>query len=91
MFYYFKKGKNETEIQKKIHAIFGKGTVTNRTYQKFHSGDFSLDYAPQSGIPIKVDSDQIKTLLENNQCYTMWKIINIFKISKSVVSGENEK
>ena len=53
----------------------------------FRAGDFSLDDAPRSGRPIEVDSDQIETLIENNQRYTTREIANILKISKS--STEN--
>ena len=55
-----------------------KGFVT------FHVGDFSLDDAPQSSRPVEVDSDQIKTLTENNQRYAIQETANIFKISKSI-------
>ena len=52
---------------------------------KFCTGDFSLDDdAPWSGGPVEVDSDQIKTLIENNQHYTTLEIAVIFKISKSI-------
>ena len=51
---------------------------------KFLARDFSLDDAPRSGRPVKVDSDQIKTLIENSQHYAMWEIANILKISKSI-------
>ena len=51
---------------------------------KFRAGDSSLDDAPRSGRPVEVDNDQIKTLTENNQYYTMWEIVNILKISKSI-------
>ena len=78
MLYYFKKGKNTTEMQKKICAVYGEGAVTDRTCQKwfakFHAGDFSLDDAPRSGRPVEVDSDQIKTLIENNQHSTTQKL-----------------
>ena len=30
MFYYFKKGKNATEVQKKIAAVYGEGAVTDQ-------------------------------------------------------------
>ena len=53
-------------------------------FAKFHAGDFSLDDAPWSGRPVEVDSDQIKTLIENNQCYATWEIADILKISKSI-------
>ena len=33
--YYFKKGKNATETQKKICAVYGEGAVTDRTCQKW--------------------------------------------------------
>ena len=49
---------------------------------KFCAGDLLLDDAPRLGRP--VDSDQVETLTENNQCYTLWEIADILKISKSV-------
>ena len=59
---------------KKDCAVYGNYTVNERTCQKwfakFRAGDL-LNDAPRSGRPVEVDSDQIKTLLENNQHYTM--------------------
>ena len=49
----------------------------------FRAGDVSLDDAPQSGRPVEVDNDQIKTLIENNE-HTMREIADILKISKSL-------
>ena len=70
----FKKGKNTTEIQKQIYTVYGEGAVTDQTcpkwFAKFCVGDFSLDDATQSGRPVEVDSNQIKTLPENNECST---------------------
>ena len=51
---------------------------------KFHAGDFSLDDAPWLDNPAKVDSDQIKTLIGNNQHSTTWETADILKISKSI-------
>ena len=56
-------------------------------FAKFCAGDFSQEDAPQLGRPVKVDSDQIETLTENNQHYTTREIADILKISKS--STEN--
>ena len=46
MLYYFKKGKNVTEMQKNC-AVYGEGAVTDQMRQtwfpKFPAGDFSLD------------------------------------------------
>ena len=87
--YYFKKGKNATETRKKFCAVYGEGAVTDQMCQKwfvkFCAGNFSLDDAPWSGRPVEVDSDQIETLIENNQRYTTQEIADIFKISKSSV------
>ena len=82
--YYFKKGKNATEMQKMISAVYGEGAVTDRTRPKwfanFCAGELSMDDAPQLGRPVEVDSNQTERLIEN-----------ILKISKSIVIGENEK
>ena len=88
MLYYFKKGKNASETQKKIGAVYGEYAVTDRTCQKwfvkFCAVDFSLDDAPRLGRLVEVDSNQIKTLIENTHCYTTWVIAVILKISKSI-------
>ena len=69
--------------KEKICAVCGERAVTDRTGQmcfvKFPAGDFLLDDAPWSGRPVKVDSDQIQTLIENNQCYTMQEILTYSK------------
>ena len=88
MLYYFKKGKNASEMPKQICAAYGEGTVTDQTCQKwflmFHAGDFLLNDAPGLGRPVEADSDQIETLTENNQGYTTWETADILKKSKSV-------
>ena len=52
-------------MQEKICAVYGEGAVTDQTCQKwfakFHAGDFLLDDAPRLGLPVEIDSDQIKT------------------------------
>ena len=53
-------------------------------FVKFCAGNFSLDNAPQSGRPVEVESDQIETLIENDQSYTTQEIAHILKISKSI-------
>ena len=52
---------------------------------KFSAGE--LENAPPLGRPTEVDSDQIKTLTENNECYTTWEIADILKIAKSIVAN----
>ena len=64
--------------------MYGEGAVNDHTCQKwfvrFHAGDILLGDA---GRPVEVDSNKkIETLNENNQCYAMWEIANILKISE---------
>ena len=58
--------------------------MCQKWFAKLCAGDFSLDDAPWSGRPVEVDSDQIKTLTENNQHYTTLEIAHILKIPKSI-------
>ena len=71
MICYFKKGRNATKTHKKHFTVYGEDAVTSRTCQKwfakFHAGDFFLDDAHWLGRTVAVDSDQIETLIENNQ------------------------
>ena len=86
--YDFKKGKNATETQNKISAVYGEGAVTDWTCHKWFAVScwkFSLDHAPRSGRPVEVDSNQIKKLIENNQCETE-ETDDMLKISKSIKS-----
>ena len=59
-------------------------------FAKFCAKDFLLDDAPWSDRPVEVDSDQFKTLMENNQISYHTRDSQILKISKSI-TGENEK
>ena len=73
--------------RKKICAVY-EGAVNNQTCQKwfakFCAGNFWLGDAPQLGRPVEVNSNQIETLIENDQHYATWEIADIFKISKSI-------
>ena len=63
MLHYFKKGKNATEMQKKICAVCAEGAVTDRMCQKWfamvYAGDFWLDDAPWLDRPVEIDSNQM--------------------------------
>ena len=49
MLYYFKKGKNATEIQIKICAVYREGAMTNRTCQKWFAKFFgTIDIWPNN-------------------------------------------
>ena len=89
MLYYFKKGKNTIEMQKKIVQCMEKVlwliAYVKSGLQSF-AGHFLLDDVLWLGRLFEVDSDQIEMLTENNQCYIMKEIADILKISKSIKS-----
>ena len=58
--------------------------MCQKWFTKFCAGDFSVDYAPQSGTQVEVDRDQKETLIENNQCFMMQERADLLKISKSI-------
>ena len=58
--------------------------TSQNQFVKFRAGHFSLDNAPWLGRPFEADSNQIKTLIENNQCPTTGEITDMLKISKSI-------
>ena len=87
MLYYFKKGKITTEMKKETCTVYGEDSVTyQQACQKqlvtLPAGAFSLDNAPRSIKPVEVDSNQIETLIDNNQHSTTWEILDTPKISK---------
>ena len=51
---------------------------------KFCAEDFWLDDVPQSRRAVEVGRDQIETLIEDNQRYTLREIADILKMSKSI-------
>ena len=70
----------------KIYAVYGKGSVTDQMYPKwftkFCAGDYSLGNAPPLGRPVEVESNQMETLIENNQYSTTEELAD--KISTSI-------
>ena len=68
---FFKKGKNVTEAPKEIVAVYGEDAVTDQKCQKCFAKFCPRDTSLDNGRPVAVDSDQIETLIENSQRYTM--------------------
>ena len=95
--YYFEKGKNANETQKNLVQCPGKVLWL---IERVRSGlwSFMLEISrwtmlhSQSGRPFAVDSDQIETLIENNQHSTTRERADILKTSNSMkLFSENEK
>ena len=58
--------------------------MCQKRFVKFCAAGFLLDHAPQSGRPVEANSDEIETLIESIQCYTMWERADLLKIPKSI-------
>lgn len=56
MLFYFRKGKNAAQTQKKICAVYGEDAVSERMCQKwfvkFYAKEMNLGDAPRSGRPL---------------------------------------
>ena len=92
MLYYFKKSKNatETHTQKDLCSVQRRccdWSNMSKVVCEVLCWRFSPDNAPGSGRQVEVDSNQIKTLIENNQHYTMQDIADLFKILKSIIGN----
>ena len=85
MLYYFKKGKNTIETQKRFVQCFEKVLLLIECVKMvcIVLRWLVLDNAPRLGWPVEVDSDEVETAIDSNQCYTMQDMANILKISKS--------
>ena len=80
-----KKGKNTTEIQKKICAVYGESAVTDQMCQKWFV-KFPCWTMLRSRVAVEVDSDPPKTLIEDNQQRARWERAAVPKISKPIKS-----
>ncbi|XP_050480294.1 histone-lysine N-methyltransferase SETMAR-like [Bombus huntii] len=87
MLFFYRKGKNATQTANKICAVYGDDAIVDRTVRKwfarFKVGDFNLEDQERPGRPSTTDEDQVKTLVENNPCYTIRELAKILKISRS--------
>ena len=75
---------------KKVCAVYGEGAVTDQTCQKwfakFCPADFLQDDAPTTvGRLVEVESDQIETLIKNNQRYTAREVADILRCPNQVL------
>jgi len=63
MLFFYRKGKNATQVANKICAVYGEGAVAERTvrwFVRFKAGDFNLEDQEHPDRPSTTDEDQIK-------------------------------
>ena len=85
LLYYFRKGKNAVQAQKKLYDVYGGKSLTEckcqNWFARFRSGDFDLKDAPRFGRPTEVDDDKMKAMIENNRRSTTREIAVKLSIS----------
>ena len=89
MLFYFSKGKNAAQAAKKLRDVYSEEALKDRQcrnwFDKFRSGDLSLEDEQRSGRPNEVDDDQIKAIIESDRYVTVREIEEMLKISKSTI------
>ncbi|XP_065674006.1 uncharacterized protein LOC136090956 [Hydra vulgaris] len=94
LLYEFKLGRNATQAAKNICTAFGEGTVSERTaqkwFQRFSSGDESIEDLPRSGRPLLVDEDELKDAVESDSSQTCQELaVRHFEEFKSCYAGSS--
>ena len=91
LFFYFRKGKKETEAHKEICEVYGVNCLTGRTSQnlfnKFRSGDFSLKDDQRSDRTSEVDDDIMKAIIESNRHIIVREIAKQLNISHTTTEN----
>ena len=94
MLYYFKKGKNTTEMQKEICAVYGESTVTERVKSGLRI--FVLEISHWIMLHHWVDQMKLIAIKSKHLLRTMniislriWLTFSKYQINKAI--GENEK
>lgn len=91
----FREGKNAAQTHKMICAMYGCIAISDWTvgqwFRRFRHGNVNCVDLPRSGRPTTVDDDQIRTLIENNPCYTIREMADVLRISKSTVLNHLHK
>ena len=91
MLYYFKKGKKHNwNAKKDLCSVWRRccdWSNMSKVVCKVSCWSFLTGQCSRTVRPVKVDSDQIETLIENNQRYTTWEIADILIISKSSIEN----
>lgn len=90
MLYEFKLGRFAAEASRNINHVWGEGTTTERSTQrwfaKFRSGDTSLEEEDGRGRPAGVDQDQLKQLVEANPRTTLPELASELDVDESTIS-----
>jgi len=89
--YEFKLGHNAAEAARNINGAFGDGTASERTirfwFEKFRSGDTSLENEECGRPETVVDNDQLRALVEEDTRKTVRELAMDHNMSIGTISG----
>jgi len=83
MLFYFRKGKNISQTQKKICAVHGESAIDStcrKWLRKFRENNFNLSDASRSKRPAEADGNEILALIESDRYRTTREIGEILGI-----------
>ncbi|XP_078032732.1 histone-lysine N-methyltransferase SETMAR-like [Augochlora pura] len=92
LLYHFRKGKNASQVRKKLCAVYGNEALKERQCQnwfaRFRSGDFSLKNAQRCGRPVEVDEIHIKAIINSDRHSTTCDIAEKLNVSHKCIGKE---
>lgn len=85
----FKLGHNAAETTRNVNKAWGEDTASKRTtrrwFEKFRSGDTSLEDEEGRGRPSEVDNDELKALIEADPRKTTREVAQELNVDHSTV------
>ena len=89
LFYGFQLGASASSASRKLRTAFGEGAVSERTarnwFQKFRSGNGTLEDEPRAGRPISLNNDNLKAAIESDLSLTCHKLASRFHVSDETI------
>ena len=88
-FHEFKLRRNAAQTARNINEVWGEGSVNEctvqRWYQKFRSGNTSLEDEPHGSRPPVIDNDQLKVLIEADPLKSTQEVAEELNVDQSTV------
>ncbi|XP_015174442.1 PREDICTED: histone-lysine N-methyltransferase SETMAR-like [Polistes dominula] len=87
--YEYKLGNNAAKAACNINQAFGENTITDRKvqrwFEKFRSGDFSLQNEPRGRPQTTVKNDDLKALVEANQTVSTRELATKMEVDHTTI------
>ncbi|XP_054158390.1 histone-lysine N-methyltransferase SETMAR-like [Oppia nitens] len=88
MLYEYRRGSTASETLKNINEVYPNAVSRSRVYewfQRFNSGDYSLEDKERSGAPPKVDNDVLSYLIEEDPKMSTREIGQLFEVNHQTI------